>query len=143
MSENVSEVAVRVTQAEGYRFVVTFPEKDYEPIVGDEPAPLSKDAGPSPVRLLGAAIGNCLAASLTFCLSKRGVKVERGITGHVTLGVVRNEKKRLRVASMKVTIEAPPDVPADALSACRETFEDFCTVTASVREGIDVTVEVR
>jgi uncharacterized OsmC-like protein len=132
-----------VTQAEGYRFVVSFPEKDYEPIVGDEPAPLSHDAGPNPVRLLGAAIGNCLAASLTFCMSKRGVKIEHGIVGHVVLTLVRNENKRLRVGAVRVTIEAPEGAPADVLEACRTTFEDFCTVTASVREGIDVSVELR
>lgn len=143
MSESVSEVAVRVTQAEGYRFVVSFPDKDYEPIVGDEPAPLSQDAGPNPVRLLGAAIGNCLAASLTFCMSKKGVKLDHGVVGHVTLSLVRNEHKRLRVGAVKVAIEAPEGVPPDVLEACRSTFEDFCTVTASVRAGIDVSVELR
>lgn len=143
MSDSVSEVAVRVTQAEGYRFVVSFPDKDYDPIVGDEPAPLGQDAGPNPVRLLGAAIGNCLAASLTFCMSKKGVKMEHGVVGHVNLTLTRNEHKRLRIGAVRVTIEAPKGVPPDVLEACRATFEDFCTVTASVREGIDVSVELR
>ncbi len=143
MSERISEIEVRVTQAENYRFVVSFPEKDFDPIVGDEPPPLGGDRGPNPVRLLGAAIGNCLAASLTFCLSKKGVKLERGVVGHVTLSLVRNENKRLRVGAVKVTIDAPEGIPSEALEACRATFEDFCTVTASVREGIDVSVEVR
>jgi hypothetical protein len=28
----------------------------------------------------------------------------------------------------------------ERIKRCAEKFEDFCTVTASVREGIDVTV---
>lgn len=144
MSEtNPHETLVTVTQAEDYRFVVSFPGKDFDPIVGDEPPPLGRDGGPSPVRILGAAIGNCLAASLTFCLSKKGVKVAHGIRAEVRLTTVRNEQKRLRIGNVAVTLEAPPDVPADVLEVCRTTFEDFCTVTASVREGIDIAVTLR
>lgn len=143
MSDVVSEAVVQVTQADAYRFVVSFPGNDFEPIVGDEPAPLGKDAGPNPVRILGAAIGNCLAASLTFCLGKRGVKVAHGVTAKVTLEVVRNESKRLRVGRVKVDLAAPVDVPAEALEACRNVFEDFCTVTQSVRSGVDVEVALQ
>lgn len=139
----VSDVTVNVTQADAYRFVVSFPEKDFEPIVVDEPAPLGKDAGPNPSRILGAAIGNCLAASLLFCLGKRGVKVEHGLSAQVSLEIVRTPEKRLRVGKVKVALVAPPEVPIEALDACRDVFEDFCTVTASVRHGIDVEVDVR
>lgn len=142
MSDVVSSAVVQVTQADAYRFVVSFPGNDFEPIVGDEPAPLGKDGGPNPVRILGAAIGNCLAASLTFCLGKRGVKVAHGISAKVTLEVARNEQKRLRVGRVKVDLVAPADVPAEALEACRDVFEDFCTVTQSVRHGIDVAVDL-
>lgn len=142
MSDVVSEAVVEVTQADAYRFVVSFPERDFDPIVGDEPPPLGKDAGPNPVRILGAAIGNCLAASLTFCLGKRGVKVARGISAKVTLEVTRNEQKRLRVGRVKVDLVAPAEVPAEALEACRDVFEEFCTVTQSVRHGIDVDVAI-
>jgi uncharacterized OsmC-like protein len=140
MSELVSEAVVQVTQAEAYRFVVSFLGNDFEPIVGDEPPPLGKDAGPNPVRILGAAIGNCLAASLTFCLGRRGVKVAHGVSAKITLEVIRNEQKRLRIGRVKVDLVAPADVPTEALEACRGVFEDFCTVTQSVRHGIDVQV---
>ena len=50
MSDVVSSAVVQVTQADAYRFVVSFPGNDFEPIVGDEPAPLGKDGGPNPVR---------------------------------------------------------------------------------------------
>ncbi len=41
-------------------------------LVTDEPAPLGGAAGPNPSRLLGAAVANCLAASLPFAMRKFG-----------------------------------------------------------------------
>lgn len=138
----VSEMVVHVSQEDAYRFSVSFEGKPYAPLTVDEPPPLGHDAGPNPARLMGAAIGNCLAASLLFCLSKHGVKVPSGIEARVTMDLVRTPEKRLRIGKVRVSLAHPPGVPVDALEACREVFEDFCTVTASVREGIDVEVDV-
>ena len=41
-----------------------------------------------------------------------------------------------------MTVDAP-EAGAAALAACIPAFEEFCTVTQSVREGIDVAVYVR
>jgi hypothetical protein len=46
------------------------------------------------------------------------------------------------VGAVRVTVHIPASVPADAFEACRDLFEDFCTVTASVRRGIDVEVAI-
>jgi hypothetical protein len=54
--------------------------------------------------------------------------------------VVRNEQKRLRIGKVRVRIEAP--LGAAAVQECLPLFEDFCTVTQSVRAGLDVEVEV-
>jgi len=135
----VSELSLRIAQEEAYRFQIRF-DKAYAPIVADEPPPLGKDAGPNPARLLAGAIGNCLAASLVFCLGKKGVKVEHGIEATVDMQIVRTPERRLRIGPVKVTLHVPPGVPAEAVDGCREVFEDFCTVTASVRRGIDVDV---
>lgn len=58
------------------------------------------------------------------------------------LRVVRNEARRLRIGKVDVTLHTglSPDDPA--LKSCLATFEDFCMVTASVRQGIDVAVRV-
>ena len=136
----VSEMVVRVAQEDGYRFAVSFDGKGYGPVTVDEAPPLGHDEGPNPARMLGAAIGHCLAASLVFCLGKRGVKVERGLDATVSLELVRTPEKRLRIGRVKVALDRPEGVPEEALAACREVFEDFCTVTASVRHGIDVEV---
>jgi organic hydroperoxide reductase OsmC/OhrA len=55
----------------------------------------------------------------------------------------RNERGRLRIRSMSVRLE--PMIPVEQhgrITRCVEIFEDFCVVTASVRPGIDVQVEV-
>lgn len=137
----VSELTLHIEQEEAYRFQIRF-DKNHAPLVADEPPPLGKDAGPNPARLLAGAIGNCLAASLVFCLGKKGVKVDHGVEATVDMQIVRTPERRLRVGPMKVTLHLPDGVPPEAVDGCREVFEDFCTVTASVRRGIDVQVAI-
>ena len=109
-------------------------------LVIDEPPPLGADRGPNPARVLAAAIGSCLSASLVFCMSRAKIPVT-GITSDVNVELVRNDRKRLRIG--KVAVELHPEVAdAAAIGACLEVFEDFCVVTQSVREGIDIDVRV-
>ena len=57
--------------------------------------------------------------------------------------LVRNDQGRLRIGGIRVRLE--PDVAPelrDRMGRCLELFEDFCIVTQSVRDGIDVQVEV-
>jgi hypothetical protein len=56
--------------------------------------------------------------------------------------MARNEDKRLRVGRVAVTLEVPAGTDG-AIAACLPTFEDFCTVTQSVRKGIDVAVTIQ
>lgn len=143
MAEPVHEFTISVEQVRDYEFRVRFDKPQLSDLTLDEPPPLGRDAGPSPVRLLAAAIGDCLAASLLFCLRKARADVE-SLRAEVTTQIVRNENKRLRVGRLEVTIE--PRLPEGAQAAalrCRELFEDFCTVTQSIRQGIDVQVTVK
>jgi hypothetical protein len=43
------------------------------PLRIDEPPPLGEERGPDAAALLGAAVGDCVAASLVFCLRKARV----------------------------------------------------------------------
>lgn len=140
MSQNspAGEIEVRVRQVDGYRFEVAF-DKPFPEITVDEPPPLGHDAGPNAARLLAAAIGNCLAASLVFCLAKRGARAD-GIHARVWMTLVRTPERRLRIGRATVHLVMPPELDEAAVEACRSTFEDFCTVTASVRAGIPVDV---
>lgn len=127
---------------EGYEQIADFHLEGVAPLVVDEPPPLGAGTGPNPSRLLGAALGSCLGASLLFCLRKARIDVQ-GLRTTVEGVLGRNERGRLRIRSMSVRLE--PVVPLaehDRMARCVEIFEDFCVVTASVRPGIDVQVEV-
>lgn len=140
--KKVGEHEIHITQDHRYRFEVQFDKAAFTAIALDEPPPLGEDSAPNASRILSAAIGSCLSASLVFCLGKRGVKVERGIEAKVHTNIVRTEERRLRIGGVEVTLSVPPDIDPQTLDACRQVFEDFCTVTESVRSGIDVSVKV-
>jgi uncharacterized OsmC-like protein len=128
-----------------YLQTVTFDVADFPVMAMDEPAPLGDNAAPNPVRILGAAVGGCLGASLLFCMRKSRVDVQ-GLHTSVHGTMARNERGRLRVSALRVHLE--PVVPAeqhDRVPRCLSLFEDFCTVTASIRGAIpvEVTVEPR
>lgn len=133
---------VSLTRQDQYRFHVDFGDGTGATLQMDEPEPLGEGAGPNAVRVLAAAIGNCLSASLLFCLEKARVDAY-ALRTHVTGSITRNEKGRLRLGPLKVHIEPElGDVPPARIERCLEIFEDFCTVTASVRRGLDVEVDV-
>jgi uncharacterized OsmC-like protein len=141
MDQVVSQFELEIEPVEGYAFRVRFDKPNFPEWTTDEPPPLGHDRGPNPTRVLALAIANCLAASLHFCLSRHGER-DATVSARVRVDVVRNEQKRLRVGRVAVTLR--PSVGADnpALAKCMETFEDFCTVTQSVRAGIDIAVTV-
>ena len=141
MSDPVSEFALRIEQVDGFEFRVRFDKDHYPELHGDEPAPLGHDRGPNPARLLAAAIGNCLAASLLFCMQRRHQPLAH-IDADVRVSIVRNEEKRLRIGNVAVVLRPTVEGGAEALAPCLETFEDFCIVTQSVRAGIAVDVRV-
>jgi organic hydroperoxide reductase OsmC/OhrA len=129
-------------QRERFQFDVTFDNPSWSTIQLDEPVPIGDGTAPNAARLVGAAIGNCLAASLLFCLQKSRVELA-GISAHVDGVLGRNERGRLRIASVHVTLRPVLDgVPPERLGRCLDLFEDFCVVTESVRKGIEVEVTV-
>lgn len=129
-----------IERQSGYEFRIAFDKGTHAPLLIDEPPPLGSDLGPNPARVLAAAIGSCLAASLTFCL-KRAELPLAGLTAKVHTELVRNERKRLRIGGIRVELRPELAAVGDP-SACLEQFEDFCVVTESVRNGIPVEVSV-
>ena len=134
--------AVGLTLREGYAFSVDFEQQGVPVLVLDEPPPLGTGRGPNAARLLAAAIGNCLSASLLHCLRRARVEVQ-GMHTTVEGTLVRNERGRFRVGAIRVKL-APDVAPEqrERMSRCLELFEDFCIVTESVRQGVQVDVEV-
>jgi organic hydroperoxide reductase OsmC/OhrA len=134
---------VHLELADGYRFIATFPDM---PNAGaftfDETPPLGGAAGPNPAMLLAAAIGNCLAASLTFCMRKARVSPAR-IGVDVAAHIVRTDTGRFRIGSVDVALSPEtPEAGVAALDRCGALYEDFCIVTESVRHGIPVNVSL-
>ncbi len=137
-----SRFDLTLTLEDQYRFSVGFDDETLPELILDEPSPLGQGSGPNAARLLGAAIGNCLGASLVYCLRKAHIDLE-GLRVGVSGSMTRNAKGRIRLGAFRVKLE--PSIPVDQhdrIGRCLEIFEDFCMVTQSVREGLDVSVAV-
>lgn len=135
--------AVRVTimQKGNYQFLVDF-GAGVPPLQADEPAPLGTGEGPSPNQLLLAAVTNCLSASLFFAMQKFKQDVG-GITTTGTARIDRDKDNRLRVQEIMVTVRlGRGGGEIEHLDRILAQFEDFCTVTQSVRRGIPVAITV-
>ncbi|MCC6808555.1 MAG: OsmC family protein [Deltaproteobacteria bacterium] len=139
--QKVGEFALRVERLNDFEFKVSFDKEHYAPLHLDEPAPLGKDRAPNPARILAAAIGDCLSASLLFCMKKNGADVS-ALTSDVNVELVRNENNRLRIGKVSVTLRPGISSGDATLQKCLGMFEDFCVVTQSVRDGLDVEVKV-
>jgi uncharacterized OsmC-like protein len=133
--------AVTLTRHGGYQFLADFHEPGVPQLTVDERPPLGKDRGPTPTRLLAAAVGNCLSASLIYCLERAQIPVT-DLDATVEGELVRNDRGRLRIGALKVKLVPRVGVDAARIERCVHLFEDYCVVTQSVREGIDVQVEV-
>ena len=138
MSENAS---VTITRQSGYQFLVDF-GPSLPQWLADEPAPLGQGTGPAPDHMLLAAVANCLSASLLFALQK--FKQDPGaLVATATPEVGRNENKRLRIQRIHVQLELGKTAgEIEHLDRVLSQFEEFCTVTQSVRQGIPVTLSV-
>ena len=111
-------------------------------LLTDEDPPIGQGAGPTPVQLLAAAAGNCLADSLLFALRKFKQQPEP-IRCEVTAEVRRNAEGRLRVQQMTATLKL--GAPAEALEhldRALSQFEAFCTVKQSIAAAIPITTQV-
>ena len=135
-------VAVSLRLEGGYKFEANFGVAGVQPLTLDEPAPLGEGAGPNPARLLAVAVADCLASSLLFCLRKARIEAV-GMAASAVATLSRNERGRLRVSAIDVILR-PSVLEGDIarMGRCLEIFEDFCPVTAAVREGVDVRVTV-
>ncbi len=141
-SQESRQFTITMDSTGDYEFRVRFDKETYGALLMDEPPPLGQDKGPNASRLLAAAVGNCLGASLLFCARKAHVDV-RAVHTEVKVNYARNEQGRLRIGRIEVVIKPQFD-PGHLSKAqrCLELFEDYCVVTQSVRKGIDVSVSV-
>lgn len=132
-----------VLEQEGpYAFRIEFVDTSLEALHTDEPAPLGTGAGPNPSALLLAGVANCLAASLVFALRK--FKNTPGpIRAEITASKERNAEGRWRIPRAQAVITLADKVAAlEHFDRVLGQFEQFCIVTQSVRDGIEIDVAI-
>jgi len=140
MAEN--EFTIELEHLQEYEFKVRFGLDGAEDLLVDEPPPLGQGSGPNPSRLLATAAANCLGASLLYCVSKNQPP-PGALHASATCSMKRNEKGRLRIGRISVRLSLKGELEqAVRMRRCLDLFEDFCVVTASLREGFPVEVEV-
>ena len=135
-------ITTKLEFVDGYRFKVGFDVEGVPGLVVDEMKPLGEGVGPNPTRLLSIAVGHCVSSSLLYCLNKVRVKAKK-LETTVKANITRNKEGYFRIASIDVQIHL--EVGEDnkkRVQRCLSTFENYCTVTQSVRKGIDVKVNV-
>jgi organic hydroperoxide reductase OsmC/OhrA len=144
MSEE-GRFTIRLEQLDDYQFNVKLGLPKVADLFMDEPPPLGGRAGPNASRLLAAAAGNCLSASLLFCLTKTLDQVpSHALETEVTCRLVRTEQKKLRVGGLEVQITLGEDLAQVVrLKRCMDLFEDFCVVSGSIRNGVPIQVTVQ
>jgi len=134
--------SVSMRRQEGFRFEVDFGLEGAGPLYMDEPEPVGGNSGPNAGKVLAAAMGNCLTASLLFCLQK--ARAEVGDVETKVDGVMRrNDKGRWRIA--EINVEISPEIGEEYDSQyerCHGLFEDFCIVSKSIEQGIPINVKI-
>ena len=99
--------------------------------------------GPSPIKLLALSILGCLAASFTFCLQKKNF-ILSDLEGKAEVTIARNDKGFWRVKKIDIIIIPKVDDPKmrKRVDQCRKFFEQYCIISESLRNGIDLDVNL-
>jgi putative redox protein len=95
------------------------------------------DAGPTPVELLAAALGACMAMHIAkYCKAARLPYEGFGVDLDFQLA-----KDPLRIGSLAADITPPPGFPEDRKDAIKRPVEQ-CTVKNTLKESTAVDVEI-
>ena len=143
MSQEEKTFQVSLTRGEGFGFHVDFQLEGVEGLEMDEPQPVGRGNGPNASRVLAAAVGNCLAASLLFCLEKSRVPVG-SLEARVEGTMRRNEAGRWRIVELNVELRPELDVKEyeKQFQRCLDLYRDFCIISSSIEQGIPIRVSV-
>jgi len=143
MSGEEKDYAIKIKRLEGYRFEVDFGPEVRGKIVVDEDPPLGMNEGPDPSRLLAASIAHCTLSSLLFCMQKSKATIN-GLEAETRIRFGRDADRRLRIAGISIVANVSiPEGEKARLERCLPIFQDYCTVTQSVKKGIPITTEIK
>ena len=141
--QELSEPTItKLKRIQGYKFKAEFDAEGIPNLTVDEVEPIGDSSGPNPSRLLSVAVGHCLSSSLLFCLSKARINA-KNLETTIKTAQQRNKEGSLRISKLEVEMHLEVDEKdRDRVGRCLDIFEDYCTVTQSVRKGIEVTVHI-
>lgn len=142
MSDEERSFNVTLRREKGFVFEVDFGLEGIDKLIMDEPEPVGENKGPNASKVLAAAMGNCLTASLLFCLQK--ARAEVGVIETKVEGTLRRNKEgRWRINEINVEITPEIDQSFDSqFDRCNKIFEDFCIVSQSIEQGIPINVKI-
>lgn len=142
MTEKLKDVKFKteIKLIKDLQFNVKFDLPEANPLLMDEPPVFGgKGKGPNASRLIAAGVANCLCASLLFCLRKSRANVI-DIKAEVYGTIKRNKEGKLRLNNLELKIfpKLKNKNELAKFKRCKNLFEDYCIVTESIRNGIDV-----
>jgi organic hydroperoxide reductase OsmC/OhrA len=129
----------------GYRFVSQATEdgrKHGDAFPSDEPDPVGDATAPATPALLGAAVGHCLSASLLETMRHAHLPPVEDLQTQVDTVVALGPEGLPRIHHVDVVLRPVLREAATRTRRCEEVFERHCTVTSSVRQGVDIRVRV-
>jgi organic hydroperoxide reductase OsmC/OhrA len=138
------DFVVKLNHEGGYRFSSQASEDGRlhgEPYVSDEPDPVGEASGPATPALLGSAVTHCLSASLLEALHHAHVEV-LDFEAEAVAVVIPNDEGNPRIDHINVTLRPRLSRSNPRMDRCAAVFENYCTVTSSVKRGVDVRVGV-
>ena len=141
MSEKT--IVTKLQHIKDYKFNVKSDLEYIPELIVDETKPDGEGSGPNPTRLLSTAVGHCMSSSLIYCLKKARITI-KNLETTVKTNLYRNENGRLRIRSIDLQIHLKvKKEDENRINRCLTLFEDYCTVTQSVRKGISVNVQIQ
>ena len=133
-----------MVKLDDYKFIVDFNKGSIPDLFMDETEdiPGGEGKGPTASMLIAAAIGNCLSASLQFCLTKKRNKVNE-LKTKVVIFRERNKEGFWRISEANVTITPDIENAEDSsVQRCIEIFRKYCIVSSSLDAGIKINVNI-
>jgi len=147
--EENTKVSIKLDKDLIFKSLFDF-EKTREIFIDETLEKTEKMVGPDAATLLGMAIISCLSASFIFCLNKRNLTID-DLEASAEISFYKTEKGYTRIENIDVKMNPKsndPDVLKRIKQCTREMrsgdmfFEETCIITPSVREGINIKVNV-
>ena len=135
MSEAYSEQPIVVRHESGKKFSA---QVRSHRVITDQPERAGgTDTAPTPLELLGASLGSCVALYVQqFCVA-RGLPFE-GMRVEIDQ---KNEKNPHRVGSFSIRLVMPEELPEHYISMLERVVES-CPVHNTLRASADFTIEI-